>query len=224
MTKAMIKSFSSPCLSSHNSQTFSNISGKTTSPGLVAQPRMTRSNSRVTCIAEDCSSSMTAKDGASARDDILVFNRRHVVSSAAATVLPNAVKKAVDYSAKSTAVWYCTSEFVWPMDEKSMCQVAETCMRTRSAVGFARDTNMFYVNHLFQNVVSFYENLFSQGINTDHFILRLIYQHVVAVIEHVKVQESCTKDALLNFDKMRKAMEMELDRVYQELYRSQTTI
>ena len=224
MTKTMIKSYSSPCLSSHNSQAFSNLSGKCTSSGLVsAQPRMTRSNSRVTCIAEEYSSSMTAKDCASARDDILVFNRRHVLSSAAATV-PSAVKKAVDYSAKSTAVWYCTSKFVWPMDEGTMCQVAETCMKTRSAVGFARDTNMFYVNHLFQNVVSFYENLFSQGINTDHFVLRLIYQHVVAVIEHVKVQESCTEDALLNFDKMRKAMEIELDRVYQELYRSPKTI
>lgn len=110
------------------------------------------------------------------------------------------------------------------MDEQTMCEVAETCMKTRTAIGLARDTNMFFVNHLFQNVVSFYENLFSQGINTDHFVLRLIYQHVVAVIEHISSLDVCTEDALRNFDKMRKAMEAELDVIHQELYRTGKSI
>lgn len=151
------------------------------------------------------------------------FSRRSILSSATA-IAPSFFKKAANYSAQSTAVWFGTSELVWPIDEKTLCEIAETCVKTRTAVGMSRDANMFFVHHLFQNVVSFYENLFNEGIDQDHFVLRLIYQHIVAVIDHIKTLDVCTEDALHNFDKMRKAMETELDLIHTELYQSGKSI
>lgn len=218
----MSKSASSPNLSSYG--VHKSLSSTSLSLMSQTQPSSARAHKWPVCLIEECSTETTGRQlNSDTSKNMPHLSRRSVLSSVAA-VAPSAVKKALNYSAQSTAVWWGTSELVWPIDERTLCEIAETCVKTRTAIGMSRDTNMFFVHHLFQNVVSFYENLFSEGIDKDHFVLRLIYQHIVAVIEHLNTLDVCTEDALRNFDKMRKAMEAELDIIHAELYRTGKSI